>query len=69
MKILNIEIDFDTSILGKIIQLRHDIVHRNGKSKNGEEINIDNEDLAEKVSEVAEYVKHINEKLLEIYVT
>lgn len=67
--ILSINIDFDTSTLGRIVRLRHDIVHRNGQTIDGEEIEISNVDLRDKISVITDYVDHINEKILAISVT
>ncbi len=58
-------IEFGTA-LGQIfegIRKRHDIVHRNGKTKSGEEILITKEDVKDLFSRVETFIKEVDEKL------
>jgi hypothetical protein len=47
--VLGQSIDIDISELNRIIKVRHDIVHRNGKTKDGEYISINLSDLFEMI--------------------
>lgn len=52
-------IDFKFGSLVKIIATRHDIVHRNGKSENGEKFNPSEEDVLQAIKVVTNYVDKI----------
>lgn len=58
-------IEFGTALPQIIrgILKRHDIVHRNGKTKSGEEILITKEDVKALISMVETFIKEIDEKL------
>ncbi len=51
------------SAIYKAVNIRHDIVHRNGKTKDGTEINIDDSDIEKLINDVETFVKHINKHL------
>jgi len=50
--ILGTKIEFDISELDKITKVRHDIVHRNGKTKAGESIYLNRDDMLEMISHI-----------------
>jgi len=45
------------------VLIRHDLVHRNGKTKDGEEVKTDKKAIEELISKVMSFVKDIAEKL------
>ncbi|MEA5499471.1 hypothetical protein VB834_11250 [Limnoraphis robusta Tam1] len=49
--------------LQKDILVRHDIVHRNGKTKEGKEIILNDQSVAEVISRVETFINEIDEKL------
>lgn len=55
---LGIEIG-DISDLTKCVNIRHDIVHRNGKNKDGELCNISKEDVTELAKKVSVFIENI----------
>ncbi|VVH66249.1 hypothetical protein BSPLISOX_290 [uncultured Gammaproteobacteria bacterium] len=65
--ILGTVIDVDTSELDKIIKVRHDIVHRDGKTKEGDPINLNSNVTIEAISHIEEFSNKlqllINEKV------
>lgn len=46
-----------------VIKTRHDMVHRNGKNKEGEKIELTKELVSEVIGKVEKFVKNIDEKL------
>ncbi len=59
-------IDFpDIGNLMKLIKTRHDMVHRNGKNKEGEKIEITKELVDEVIESVKVFVQKIDEKIVE----
>lgn len=58
--ITNKRMDIDQSKVTKIVSLRHDIVHRDGKTTTGETIDISQEDLVEAISEIKKFVHGIS---------
>lgn len=64
--ILGTRIDMDISELDKITKVRHDIVHRNGKTKEGESIYLSSNDMLEMISHIEQFSNElqllINEK-------
>lgn len=59
-----LKIDFpDIEELMKIIKSRHDMVHRNGKNKEGEKIEISKEVVQNAIDEVEKFVTDIDEKI------
>jgi hypothetical protein len=49
--------------LEKAVGLRHDIVHRNGKNRNGEKRKVDVEDIERIIEFSVNFVKSINDQL------
>ena len=61
---LTLTISFpDFSRVQKNIGIRHDLVHRNGKTKQGEEIDIDEVKVDEVISSVVSFVNQIDREL------
>lgn len=46
----------------KVIHMRYDLVHRTGKAKNGQPLNITKEDVTSLIEEVGSLAGHIEEK-------
>ena len=53
--ILGSRIDIDISELEKIMSIRHDIVHRNGKTKEGETLYLNNENVSGMISHIEKF--------------
>jgi len=62
-KTLNVDFPSELKNLFKAISIRHDIVHRNGKSKNGKKIKVSKQDVYNLIDEVSSFVKHIDEQI------
>lgn len=62
---LNVEFPRDIGDIYKAIKLRHDIVHRNGKNKDGHEILIMSDDVRALIEKVESLVTHIDSALAE----
>lgn len=56
----------DISEIMKAVQIRHDIVHRSGKSKEGKNHNIQKEDVSDLVQRVSFLMSGVNAKLHEL---
>jgi RiboL-PSP-HEPN len=57
-------IDFPNfSEIAKAIEIRHDIVHRNGRTKENVTIEISKDDISKLIVEVKEFVKKIDEQI------
>jgi hypothetical protein len=66
-KVLNLEFDkCKMPALNKHVSVRHDIVHRNGRNKNGEPVSIKDEDVLNCVGDVKEFVESLELKQNEI---
>ncbi len=63
--VLGIQFDTDLGQITKGILKRHDIIHRNGKTKSGEEILITEKDVKVLISMVEAFIKEVDEKLSE----
>jgi hypothetical protein len=63
---LDVSFPEDMKKLFIAIDLRHDIVHRNGKNKKGDELYIEDEHLMELIDEVISFADHIETQLREI---
>lgn len=50
----------------KCVNIRHDIVHRNGKDKNGELRDITKSDVEEVATKVSELIDNIERQLMSI---
>lgn len=61
--VLGVEFDVELGDLFRAVLIRHDIVHRNGKTKSGEEILITKEDVKVLISMVEAFIKEVDEKL------
>ncbi|WP_445244924.1 HEPN domain-containing protein [Microcoleus sp. OTE_8_concoct_300] len=53
------------SEIQKAVSIRHDLVHRNGKKKDGLEINIDSRSVDDIISKVESFISEIDQKLKE----
>lgn len=53
----------DLEAIYKAVGVRHDLVHRNGKTKEGEEINISGEAITALIEKVEQFVTHIDAQL------
>lgn len=54
------------SKLGPIFQainIRHDLVHRNGRDKNGVQIELSKEDVETLIANASSFINHIDEQL------
>lgn len=47
----------------KAIEIRHDLVHRNGKNIDGESITVTSDNLSELLDDAVSFVSHINDQL------
>jgi len=63
-KTLGTKINIDTSKIEKIVNIRHDIVHRNGYSKENEVIDIMPHDLYEAIAEIKNFASEL-QKIIE----
>lgn len=63
---LKIEFPDEMGSLFQAILVRHDVVHRNGKTKGGEEILLTPQDIAELISQVEKFVRHIDAQLADV---
>ncbi len=63
--VLGVPLPKDLGNLTRAVLKRHDIVHRNGKSKSGDEIIITKEDVTGLIQEVEEFVQAIDQELSE----
>lgn len=61
---LNIEFP-KFSEIQKAVSIRHDLVHRNGKNKDGIEISIDSSNVDDIISKVESFISEIDQKLKE----
>ncbi|PJJ67335.1 HEPN domain-containing protein [Chryseobacterium geocarposphaerae] len=62
---LNIEFP-NFAKIARAIEIRHDIVHRNGKTKEGEYITISKDDIGDLISEVEDFVNEIERQIKEM---
>ena len=60
---LNIQFPDDMGPLFRAILIRHDIVHRNGKTKTGEEIIVTKDQIVDLIGEVESFVQHVDKQL------
>ncbi|WP_414619705.1 HEPN domain-containing protein [Calothrix sp. CCY 0018] len=52
------------SKISKYISIRHDLVHRNGKNKKGEEMKLDKKIVNEVIDDIQVFINEIDEKLI-----
>ncbi len=64
-KTLNIEFPTDLGEIFRSIRIRHDIVHRNGKTKDGKDILVTKEDVKNLIKTVKQFVQHIDNQLID----
>jgi len=62
--VLGINFPEDTSNLHKAVAIRHDIVHRNGRTKSGSVHQLNKIQLLNLISDVKDFVSYINRQLL-----
>lgn len=72
--VLSVEFSENIEYIQNAVMIRHDIVHRNGKTKEGIEIKIKREDIIQIIEKVKEFIKIIDDqiahlKLNEIYLS
>lgn len=60
---LDVDFPHDVGDIFRDIMKRHDIVHRNGKTKNGQEITIDKADVEGTIDKISEFIDAIDEQL------
>lgn len=65
---LGINFPSDISYLCKAVKIRHDIVHRNGKSLEGDEHNITMDIINELVEKAIDFVRHIDTQWSDLFV-
>ena len=58
--VLNIEFPKDIGSLYRIVNNRHDIVHRCGKTKDGQDVELTDDDIQEVLDEASRLVEYIN---------
>ncbi len=63
-----LEIDFpeDINEIQKAVMIRHDIVHRNGKTREGIEIVITKEHIEQIIKKIEGFIKHIDDQLINL---
>lgn len=62
--VLGIDFPDDISKLHKAVSIRHDLVHRNGRTKSGAIHKLEKQDLLDLISDVKGLVEHVNNKLM-----
>jgi hypothetical protein len=60
---LGIEFPSDAAEIFRAVRTRHDIVHRNGKTKDGVEINVTKSDIQNLIAAVEGFVQHIDKQI------
>lgn len=63
---LGIEFPSDSGAIFRAVLTRHDIVHRNGKTKDGKEILITPKGVTDLIDAVERFVQHIDSQLAEV---
>ena len=63
---LGIEFPSDAGSIFRAILVRHDVVHRNGKTKDGKEIFVTPKEIAGLIGEVQKFVQYIDTQLAEV---
>ncbi len=64
-KTLGIKFPSDLGTIFRSIQIRHDIVHRNGKNRDGKEVFITKEEVENLIEKVKHFVQHIDNQLID----
>lgn len=60
---LDIEFPADAAEIFRAVATRHDIVHRNGRTKDGDEINVTKGDIEALITTVERFVQHIDKQI------
>lgn len=64
MYVSTFKIEFpDISELSKAVNTRHDLVHRNGKTKDGFDVTVNKEIVTELLNQISVFVEHISKSL------
>jgi hypothetical protein len=63
---LNVDFPDDLSAIYRAVLTRHDIVHRNGKTKDGNEIIVTPKDISKLIEAVKAFVEHIEGQLAKV---
>lgn len=61
---LNVSFPPNLGSIYKAIQIRHDIVHRNGRDKNGEQVEVTKESIESLKTDAYNFINNINEQLI-----
>jgi len=64
--VLSVKIPLDNKLILKAISIRHDIVHRNGKTTKGQSIRINENDIEILINNISDFVSLIDEQLSKI---
>lgn len=62
-QVLDVKLQLDISKVSKITSLRHDIVHRNGYSKEKEPINLNAQDLYQAIEDIKEFTSALQKQI------
>lgn len=62
-EVLKVEFPADIELIQKAIMIRHDIVHRNGKTKEGIEIIINEKDIKQILEKVKQFIEIIDKQI------
>ncbi|KJY99081.1 hypothetical protein [Pseudoalteromonas ruthenica] len=62
-QVLGVKLQLDISKVSKITALRHDIVHRNGYSKDNEPINLNAQDLYQAIEDIREFTSSLQKQI------
>ena len=65
--VLCVDFPKDLSSIFKAINIRHDIVHRNGRTKGGEEHNLTKELVIELITNIRAFVDNVDEQVKNVY--
>ena len=64
MYVSTFKIEFpDISELSKAVNTRHDLVHRNGKTKDGADVTVNKEIVTELLNQISVFIEHISKSL------
>lgn len=67
--VLDIDFPDDMKLIQKAIMIRHDIVHRNGKTKDGEIVKLTEKDVNDNIELIRTFINHIDNQLKSIFRT
>lgn len=60
---LDVSFPADLGTIFKAIIIRHDLVHRNGKNKDGEQVEVTKEMIEALIADASGFINHVNEQL------